>query len=128
MSTEELIIENAVIESTEIDMGDRGLLTAWIELAYSSGGQGFGGYALYLPKGWAHHELKSFAGHFIFRALEVAGVEKWSQLKGKTVRVRHTCVHVEAIGHIIKDDWFCPESDFAISQKDKFSDSTEKTK
>jgi len=108
--------KNAIIESAEITNDDHGLLTAWITLNYGGSGQGFGGYALYLPKAFAHHELLSHAGHFIWRVMEVAGVQKWSQLKGKTVRVRATRSGVDAIGHIVNDDWFCPAADFACNR------------
>ncbi len=110
-------IKNAVIKSAVIDMGDRGLLTAWLHLDYGGSGQGFGGYALYLPKSFSHHSIDSCAGHFLFRCMEVAGVEKWSDLPGKTVRVRATHTGVEAIGHIVKDDWFCPADDFANGEQ-----------
>lgn len=93
-------------------MGDRGLLTAWLDLDYGGAGQGFGGYALYLPASFDHHTLLSHAGHFIFRVMEVAGVERWDQLPGKTIRVRSKHTGVEAIGHIVKDDWFSPSEDF----------------
>lgn len=107
-------IKNAIIESAVIDTGDRGLLTAWLFLDYGGSGQGFGGYSLYLPKDYKHHTNKGdFAGHFIFRCMQIAGVEKWSDLKGKTIRVKATNGGVEAIGHIVKDDWFNPSEDFA---------------
>ena len=75
--------------------------------------QGFGGYALYLPKSFTHHKVESVAGHFIWRCMEVAGVTKWADLKGKTIRVRAEYDGVRAIGHIVKDDWFEPSVDFA---------------
>lgn len=108
-----LEVKNAVIKSATIDMGDRGLLQSWIHLDYGGSGQGFGGYALYLPKSYSHHELKSVAGHWLFRCMEIAGVEKWEQMVGRTIRVRANHNGVEAIGHIVKDDWFCPKEDFA---------------
>ncbi len=109
-------IKNAVIESTTIDIGDRGFLQVWIHLDYGHSGQGFGGYALYLPKSFDHHELKSVAGHFIYRCMEIAGVSEWKQMPGKTIRVRVEDGLIRGIGHIIKDDWFCPKDDFAEAQ------------
>lgn len=106
-------IKNAVIESVSLSSGDRGFLDCWLNLDYGGSGQGFGGYALYLPKSWTHHRLESVAGHFLFRVMEVAGVDNWDALKGRTIRVKCEHSKVHAIGHIIKDDWFCPEADFA---------------
>lgn len=109
---EQLEIKNAVIKSATLTKEDHNLLSAWLHLDYGSGGQGFGGYALYLPKSFKHHELKSVAGHFIFRVLEIADVDSWEKLKGKTIRVKGSDTKIHAIGHIVKDDWFNPEEDF----------------
>jgi hypothetical protein len=111
-------IKNAVIESAELTTGDRGFLDCWLTLDYGGSGQGFGGWTLYLPKSWTHHKLESPAGHWIFRCMEVAGVDKFSDLKGRTIRVKSTHSGVQAIGHIVKDDWFCPEEDFKALRKE----------
>lgn len=52
-------------------------------------------------------------GHFIFRCMKIAEVDEWSNLVGKTIRVKYTHSKVVAIGHIVKNDWFNPSEDFA---------------
>ncbi len=104
--------QNAVIKSATITNDDHGLLSAWLTLDYGGSGQGFGGYALYLPKDWKHHGGANYCGHFIWRCMEIAGVSEWSNLRGKTIRVRCDHGKVHAIGHIVKDDWFNPSEDF----------------
>lgn len=109
-------IRNAIIEKATISSDDHGLLSAWLLFDYGDGGhQGFGGFALYLPKSFKHHQLHSVAGHFIWRTMEVAGVTKWHELPGKTLRVKTKDQNgIDAIGHIVKDDWFSPHEDFRV--------------
>lgn len=113
-------VTNAIIEDISINDAERGLLTAWLHLKYGDGsGQGFGGFALYLPETFTSHTLLSHAGHFIWRCMEIGGVTQWSDLKGKAIRVRKEsrlgCI--QAIGHITKDDWFCPKEDFVKAKE-----------
>lgn len=105
-------IRNAIIEKARLEIADNGVLTVWLKLDYGGLYQGFGGYALYLPEGCDNHSVWGTAGHFIYRILKIAGVKRWDQLPGKTIRVRqdHSCIY--AIGHIVKDEWFCPKEDF----------------
>lgn len=105
-------IKNARIKSVTITTEDHGCLSAWIHLDYGGSGQGFGGYALYLPESYSNHSTKSLAGHFIYRVLEVTEVHKWEDLKGKTIRVKADNGGVYAIGHILNDNWFCPEEEW----------------
>ena len=77
-------IKNAIITSATIATEDYGLLSAWLQLDYGGACQGFGGYALYLPKSFTHHRLESYAGHFIWRVMEIAGVTDWAKLPGNT--------------------------------------------
>ena len=109
---ENIEIKNAVIKGVKLSTDDHNLLTCWLDLDYGGSGQGFGGYALYLPKSFSHHTLNSVAGHFIFRCMEIAGVTEWDQMVGKTVRAKAEHSKVHAIGHIVKDDWFNPSEDF----------------
>ena len=113
-------VKNAVIEKATITTEDHGLLSAWLHLDYGDSGQGFGGYSLYLPKNFNHHRVAgpNYAGHFVWRVMEVAGVTRWDQLAGKTIRVRGDRSGIKAIGHIVKDDWFEPSIDFAKAEKE----------
>lgn len=107
------LVQNAIITSVSLDDGDHGLLTGWVTLDFGSSAQGFGGFALYLPHSFKNHKAQAnVAGHFIWRVMQVAGVSSWNAVPGKTVRVRHSMSRVEAIGHIIKEDWFCPDLEF----------------
>ena len=112
------ITVNAVIESAKITANDydKGILGCWLFLKCGNGlGQGFGGYALYLPKGFSHHDIESVAGHYLYRVMEIAGVTEWKDLPGKTIRIRKQdgwSATIEAIGHIVNDDWFDPKADF----------------
>lgn len=119
--SDEVETRNAVIKSARITNDDHGLLSAWIDLDYGGSGQGFGGYALYLPIDFTHHSdalQANHAGHFIWRVMAVAGVSEWNQFKGKTIRVKCEHSKVHAIGHIVDDDWFDPTKDFeAMRQK-----------
>lgn len=105
-------IRNAIISETRLGINDHNILDAHLILDYGEETQGFGGYALYLPESYRHHSVWGTAGHFIFRCLQIAGVEKWSQIVGKSIRVKQESAKVHAIGHIIKDDWFNPAEDF----------------
>ena len=115
----EIETNNAVITDARFDT-ERGL-SAWLPLDYGGSGQGFGGYLLYAPKGWITHESDgNFAGHFIWRVLEIAGVDDWKKLPGRTIRVLADHGKVHAIGHIIKNDWFNPAEEFkAMVEKPK---------
>lgn len=110
--------KNAIIEKVTLENGDRGFLSCWLQLDYGACGQGFGGYVLYLPKSFSHHSMQSVAGHFLFRCMEVAGVDNWSCMAGRAIRVRADRGKVYAIGHITKDDWFDPAEDFAPNTRD----------
>lgn len=114
-----LEIKNAIIESARLTTEDRGLLSAWITLDYGGSAQSFGGFALYLPTSFTHSDPSgpNYAGLFIYRVMEIAGVSEWSRLVGKTIRVKADLSSVRAIGHIVKDDWFFPARDFEILKK-----------
>lgn len=113
--------KNAVIEGVRLTIEDHGCLVAWVNLNYGGSGQGFGGYCLH-NAGTRNGKAKGYAGHFITRCLEVAGVSEWSKLVGMTVRVKSEHQKVHAIGHILDDDWFNPTEDFEKFEKKETED------
>ena len=100
---------NAIIRGATLTITDHGYLAACVDLDYGDGTrQGFGGYTLFNP---AKPEGRNFCGWYLLRVLEIADVIEWGKLPGKAVRVRKKSGEfdaIEAIGHIIKDDWFYP--------------------
>ena len=111
----EKTIQNAIIGSYSLDINDHGSLDLWLYLKYSGGvEQGFGGYVLYLPPGFKHHAIQSPAGHYIYRCMKIAGITKVKDFPGRAIRAAGDFTlggKIEAIGHIIEDDWFNPSTD-----------------
>lgn len=117
--TGEVKQQNAIITGATLTTEDHGVLSIWISMDLEFGCQSFGGHVLFLPKEFKHAPKQAnFAGLWIFRVMQVAGVSEWSKLTGKTVRVRGTWDGITAIGHITKDDWFCPKDEFAAIAED----------
>lgn len=102
-------IRNATIRDAEIEY-NKGMLTLWLQLDYGELQQGFGGYRLFNSN--FDTAERSPAGFFIDRILTAVGVLKFSQLRGKTIRVALDGIGLRAtiqgIGHIVKDEWFYP--------------------
>lgn len=102
-------IENAKITNVSLTMADHGCLTFWITVEGAGWGCGIGGYCI--GKGFLGAD--EFSGYgpgleAMMRIMDVVGVDKWEDLKGKYVRVKTegwggtiTC-----IGNILKDKWF----------------------
>lgn len=108
-------VNNAIIRSADLTI-DHGMLSGWLHLDYGGEGQGFGGYVLFQPN--FPDSPGNYGGLWIYRVLEIVGVEKWSQLPGKTLRVRGSCIHISAIGNIVKDVWFDVAKEFKALEAD----------
>lgn len=104
-------IRNAIIKNAAISIADHGQLCTWLELDYGGTGQSFGGYSLCnvdaTPGEIAN--TPNYAGIHLIKIMVVAGVESWSLLKGKPIRVDLINGRIVAIGHIIEDEWFYPD-------------------
>lgn len=108
--------KNARIASTMLGIEDHGILSSFIHLEYDGGGQGFGGYSLDTPVKGSYDFKRvgtAWGMEFIRRVLDTLGVNNWEQLPGTHCRVKAEHCKVHAIGHIIKDKWFSPETDLA---------------
>lgn len=109
-------IENALIESVDLSMADYGCMTLAMILKGGSWGVVYGGYSL----GHGYLDAKEFSGsasgmESIMRIMDVVGVARFQDLKGKYVRVAikgwgHS---VKIVGNILKDKWFDIETFFA---------------
>jgi len=111
-------VKNAIIKSVSIDI-EREILTGWIELDYGGYSQSFGGYFLHMQDNDENKKNNNlYAGHFIMRCMQIGGVQKWEDLKGKTIRVISDNNKIYAIGHIVINDWFDIEVDFKKLQNE----------
>jgi len=111
-------IENAKIVSADLSMEDLGVFTFDLVLEGYGWGCNFGGYVL--GKGYVGASDDDFEGYaagteVIMRIMNVVGATRFSELKGKYVRVRHEGWGKEilAIGNIIEDKWFSYKEFFA---------------
>ena len=104
-------IKNAKIESTSLGYEDHGILTIFLGLDYSGAGQGFGGYALDQYDELEKKRIPTkLSGIWIQKILEVVGVDKWEDLKGKYIRVESDMGKVYKIGNLLEEKWFEPEN------------------
>ena len=102
-------IENAKITHTDLSMADHGVLTFTLTLEGAGWGCNFGGYVI----GHGYLGADKFEGsakgtESLMRIMDTVGVEKWSQLTGKYVRVvtEGWGSSITKIGNIISDKWF----------------------
>lgn len=116
-------IENALITNVDLSMADHGCLT--LSMALDGGGWGvvYGGYCL--GKGYLGADDDFFDGsaagmEYLMRIMDIVGVEKFQDLKGKYVRVatKGWGSSVKIIGNILKDQWFDAETFFADKKED----------
>ena len=108
--TEEIIMENAVIEDAFIGTyRDGGIFAVGFHVKTSSGVSGYVGYSVGIKN---MPSVSSAYLDFMCRVLKVIGVENWSELMGKYCRVSYikppisasNFLHWEGISHIMKDD------------------------
>lgn len=105
-----MTIENVKITDASITMADHGCLTFWLYLEGYGWGCGYGGYCI--GKGYlGADEFTAADGNGLvamMKIMDVVGVEKWEDLKGKYCRVQSESwgSPIKVIGNLIKDKWF----------------------
>ncbi len=108
-------IHNALITSTMLGFEDHGIMSFFLYLEFDGGGVGFGGYALdEYDKNQSKRVGVGMSIDLIKEIMEVVGVEKWEDLKGKHIRVDSEGWGGKAlgIGSLMKDNWFYPAEFF----------------
>ena len=117
-------IENAQITNVSLTMEDHGCLTFWLTLEGEGWGCGFGGYCI--GKGFlgaTEFTVERGDGlEAMMRIMDVVGVSKWEDLKGKYLRVQFTGCgwggRVNVIGNLLKDKWFDIKEFFKTKQQE----------
>ena len=117
-------IQNARITDATIQFERGFALTVWVFVEMEVGHQGFGGFVLGgnpFDKSATcakHEDSKNLAADMIGGVMAVADVEKWTDLKGKVVRVEHDSDqwsgNIVAIGHAFKERWYRPKERMAL--------------
>lgn len=106
-------VENAVVRKVTLGCDDRGGLTSVLMMDLSDGcTQGFGTYRLGRMDGGNLTICKQygwgFCAEFVVRCLKCCGQTEWDDITGSPVRVLRMNGLLLAIGHYLKDEWFCP--------------------
>lgn len=105
-------IRNAVIKSTMLGYEDHGIFSCMLYLDYGGSGQGFGGYGLDTYDNKTKKRKGTAYGlAFIAKILDTLEIEKWEDLPNTHCRADATFGKINGIGHILKDQWFYPETD-----------------
>ena len=109
-------IRNARIEDVTLSMVDHGVLTYGLTLDMGGLGCVYGGICI----GKGYLGAKEFEGsakglESLMRIMNVVGVERWEDLKGKYIRIEDPGWGgiVDKIGNIIEDKWFSQKEFFA---------------
>jgi hypothetical protein len=111
-------IRNAKITGVDLSMADHGCLTMFIWIHADHFDCGIGGYCLghgYLGADDEFFDGSAKGTESIARIMDVIGVEKFSQIKGKVIRIVDEGLgkSINIFGNIIEDKWFDEKSFFA---------------
>lgn len=115
-------IRNAKITGVDLSMADHGCLFMFIWVEADHFGAGIGGYCLghgYLGADDEYFDGTAKGTESIARIMDVIGVEKFSQIEGKFIRIVDEGLGkpISIFGNIVDDKWFDEKSFFAEEEK-----------
>ena len=103
-------IKNAQIESTMLGREDHGIFTFIIRVRFDSCVScGVGCYALdYYDREAGKRVYSAKSLEAVSKILDVVGVDKWEDLKGKYIRIKDNGwgSTIDEIGNLMEDKWF----------------------
>ncbi len=110
-------VRNARISNVSLTMEDHGVLCYFLTLEMNGAGCSYGGYVI--GKGYLDaDEFEGFSKgtEALMRIMDVVGVSRWEDLKGKYVRIVDPGWGgvVNKIGNIIRDKWFDQKDFFSV--------------
>jgi hypothetical protein len=94
----------AKIRRADIGVEDHGILTVFLDFDYGGSGQGLPGYALDEPVRDENDQSlgrfgTAYGMEFVKRVMAAAGVDRWSEVEGRTVLVlREEGYHGQIVG------------------------------
>lgn len=102
-------IKNAQITKTMLGREDHGIFTFMIFVKCEGWECGVGGYALdYYNKELGERVYSAKSLEAVSKLLDVVGVDKWEDLKGKYIRVKDNGwgSTIDEIGNLMENKWF----------------------
>lgn len=102
-------IKNAQITGTMLGREDHGIFTFMIYVKFDGCSCGVGGYALdYYNEEFGERVYSAKSLEAVSKLLDVVGVDKWEDLKGKYIRVKDNGwgSTIDEIGNLMENKWF----------------------
>ena len=116
-------IRNAIITSTELGREDHDILTFCIYIRVGGGTCcGVGCYALdYYDNKKQEKVFYARGMELISEILDVVGVKRWEDLKGKCIRIKDKGYNstIDEIGNLLEDKWLNFKEFFSEDNKGK---------